>query len=48
MIGTKYEDNKMPAKSIRKKKPKKEIPWLKKFKFIMVGNKAVMVLRKAI
>ena len=38
----------MPAKSIRKKKPKKAIPWLKKFKFVMVGNKVVMVLRKAI
>ena len=38
----------MPTKTIRKKKPKKAIPWLKKFKFVMVGNKVVMVLRKAI
>jgi len=47
--GTKYEtDNVMPPKVRRKEKSKKKVPWLKKFKFVMVGNKVVMVLRKAI
>jgi len=41
------EDNEVPTIKIRKEKPKKANPWLKKFKFVMVGNKVVMVLRKA-
>ena len=41
-------DNVMPPKVRRKEKSKKKVPWLKKFKFVMVGNKVVMVLRKAI
>jgi len=46
--GTKYEDISLPDENKRKDKPRKEIPWIKKFKFRMVGNKVVMVLRKAV
>jgi len=30
----------------KKLKPRTKIPWLKKFKFVMVGDKVVMILRK--
>merc|ERR1719317_812187 len=46
--GPKYEDNRLPKINKRKDKPRKEVPWIKKFKFRMVGNKVVMVLKKAV
>jgi len=35
-----------PMRYKKKLKPRTKIPWLKKFKFVMVGDKVVMILRK--
>jgi len=43
----KKSKSKQPISTAKGKRPKlKKVPWLEKFKFIMVGNKVVMVLKK--